>query len=216
VTITPDSSKHIYVAGPQVEIGSVATRYQRVITATDYDTAGFPHRLLFDGVDDFLQTAAIDFSATDAMTIVAGVTKRSDAAQGCVVELTASTASNNGAFLLAAPDGATDTFAFDSKGTAQTDAVVTGYAFVSAAVLTGQADISGDSATLRVNGVLGDTDTGDQGTGNYANAAVYIGRRGGTSLPFNGEISSLVIRGAATADPAPGESFAANLHGVTL
>jgi len=43
----------------QCERGSVATRYQRVNTATDYDAAGFPVFETFDGVDDVLASAAV-------------------------------------------------------------------------------------------------------------------------------------------------------------
>jgi len=41
----------------QVESGSTSTRYQRVNTATDYDTAGFPLYDKFDGTDDSLTSA---------------------------------------------------------------------------------------------------------------------------------------------------------------
>lgn len=44
------------VASPQVEQNATATRYQRVNTATDYDTAGFPHYLTFDGSNDYLSS----------------------------------------------------------------------------------------------------------------------------------------------------------------
>ena len=45
----------------QLEYGPTATRYQRVNTATDYDSVGFLRYLRFDGVDDLLQTAAFNF-----------------------------------------------------------------------------------------------------------------------------------------------------------
>ena len=175
--------------------------YQSITTATSYDTAGFPPYLAFDGTDDSFSTASIDFTGTDKMTVFAGVTKLSDAAQGVVVELSAAIASNNGAFLLAAPDGATQTFGWDSKGTLQVDAVATSQAAPRNAVLTGIGDIGADICTIRVNGAQADTDTGDQGSGNYANAAVFIGRTNNTSAPLNGRIYSLIIRGAATTTP---------------
>ena len=43
---------------PSLNYGSVATRYQRVNTATDYDTVGFPFFLALDGVDDSMSTAS--------------------------------------------------------------------------------------------------------------------------------------------------------------
>ena len=175
--------------------------YQSITTATSYDTNGFPPYLAFDGTDDSFSTASIDFTGTPQMTVFAGVTKLSDAAQGVVVELSAAIASNNGAFLLAAPDGATQTFGWDSKGTLQVDAVATSQAAPRNAVLTGIGDIGADICTIRVNGAQADTDTGDQGSGNYANAAVFIGRTNNTSSPLNGRIYSLIIRGASTTTP---------------
>jgi hypothetical protein len=173
--------------------------YQRVNTASDYDTVGFPPYLKFDGSNDYMLTGAIDFSATDKLGVVAGVRKLSDAAQKVVTELSATIASNEGAFLLAAPDDANATFAWDSKGTSQVDAVTaTDYAAPRTAVLSGTADIAGDSCALRLNGAANATDSGDQGTGNFGNYPLYLGSRAGTSLFFNGRLYSLIVRGAQT------------------
>ena len=60
--------------------------YQRVTTSTDYDTVSYPFFLRFDGVDDFLVTNSIDFTATDKMTVAAGVRKLSSAASSADVE----------------------------------------------------------------------------------------------------------------------------------
>ena len=61
-------------------------------------------------------------------------------------------------------------------------------------ILTGLGDISGDRATLRINGVQAAQNTADQGTANYLAYPLYIGCRGGTSLPFNGRLYSLIVR----------------------
>jgi hypothetical protein len=173
--------------------------YQRVDTSTSYDTTGFPMYLRFDGSDDAMATASIDFTGGDAMSVFAGVRKASDAGQGVVAELSATIASNNGTFLLAAPDGATQTFGWDSKGTNQVDAVATSLAAPRTAVLTGISDISSDICTIRVNGVQADTDASDQGTGNYGNYALNIGaRNNGASVRLNGRIYSLIVRAATT------------------
>jgi hypothetical protein len=47
----------VTVYGAQVEIGAVATSYQRITTATDYDITAAPLMLQFDGVDDGLASA---------------------------------------------------------------------------------------------------------------------------------------------------------------
>lgn len=173
--------------------------YQRVNTATDYDTIGFPRYLRFDGTDDSLATGGIDFSGTDAVTLAAGVRKLSDAARGTIAELTATIASNNGAFHLTAPNAASATYAFESKGTALTDAVAaSGVAAPVTNVLCAYSDISSDQNILRVNGTQADSDAGDQGTGNFSNAILYVGSRGGSSLRFNGRLYSLIVRGASS------------------
>jgi hypothetical protein len=195
-----NGSSSMLVWGAQVETGSSATAYQKVGLSSDVQESGKRDcwGLLFDGSDDSLLTASVNFSATDKMTVMAGVRKNSDAARATVCELTATIASNNGGFHLTAPNAASSTFAFESKGTALTDAVSTGIAAPETRVLTGIGNIAGDSTSLRVNGAVADTDTGDQGTGNYANAILYIGSRAGSSLRFNGLIYTLIVRGAAT------------------
>jgi hypothetical protein len=175
--------------------------------------------LEFGGVDDWLQTASIDFSATDAVSVFVGLRKSSDGERGTVVELTTSATANDGAFHLTAPNAASATIAFESKGTTLTDAVVSSnVAAPITVVATGLADISTPNNTLRISGVQADTDGGSQGSGNYANAAMYIGRRAGSSLPFNGWIYSLIVRGAtSTADEiAQAETYVAAKTGVTL
>jgi len=56
---------------PQSEFGPIATQYQRVNTAIDYDTIGFPAFAQFDAVDDALLFPAITFGGA-FNTFVAG------------------------------------------------------------------------------------------------------------------------------------------------
>ena len=83
-----------------------------------------------------------------------------------------------------------------SRGTSVSEAISVTASFIAPAtsVLNGLADISGDVAILRVNGVQDVQSTTDQGTGNYLAYPIYTGRRGGTSLPFNGLVYSKIIR----------------------
>jgi hypothetical protein len=192
--------------------------YQRVNTATDYDTTGFPLYLSYDGVDDWMSTASVDFSATDKMTVWAGVHKASDAAPGIFVELSAVT-SNPGSFGLQAPNSAVNSYRFESGGSAPgliADAV--GFAAPVGSVVTGVGSISGDVSQIRVNGVARSTNNNDQGTGNYGNYPIYFGRRGGTTLPFNGREYQTIIRGAATsaAQLSSIEQFVASKVGVSF
>lgn len=191
---TGDGVSGMYATAAQFEYGPVST-YQKVNTATDYVDVGAPRYLSFDGTDDGMATPSIDFTGTDKMTVWAGVRKLSDAAAGIICELSADRTANNGAFSLVS-SGA-PSFLFASKGTLDSTNTVTGNASPISRVLTGIGDIAGDKADLRVNGSATPATT-DQGTGNYGNYPIFIGRRGGASSPFPGHIYQLIVRGAAS------------------
>lgn len=192
--------------------------YQRVNTATDYeaDPAKFKPYLKFDGVDDFLVTNSIDFTGTDKMTVFAGVRKLSDAAIGQLVGTRGASLVN--VFEVLAPSSTLNSFYFASGGSTYPLTAEGIAAAPVTRVLTGLGDISGDRSTLRLNGAQVASNTEDQGTGNYGNYPLYIGRRGGIALPFNGHLYSLVVRGAATTDTriAQAEKWVAKKTGVTL
>jgi hypothetical protein len=134
------------------------------------------------------------------MSVCAGVTKNSDAATAVVAELSANSGANSGVFVMFAPASpASKRFGFNSNGNAGavSEAATTDTAYNApfTAVLTGQADISGDSVTLRANATQVGSGTADQGTGNYGNYPLYIGRRNNASLPFNGRIFQMIVVG---------------------
>lgn len=181
------------------------------------DSGGRPY-LSFDGVDDFLVTPTIT-PGTDKVQVFAGVRKLSDAAAGTVVESSVSTASNNGSFGLFAPVLTSGEYQYNSRGTVVASPRSGVVAAPITNVLTGLGDISSDLATLRVNGTQAAQSTADQGTGNYLAYPLYIGRRGGATLPFNGRLYGLITRFGPnlTADQiSQTERWLAQRTGVTL
>lgn len=180
--------------------------YQRVVDASTYDTAGFPLYLKFDGVDDGLQTASVDFSATDKVFVSAAVRKLSDTTTGTVVELSAEKNANTGVFALFAPisNGGAN-LAWFSKGTSESQAIISGMAAPISTVLTGIGDVAGKVSRLRGNGGVLVSSATTQGTGNYGNYPIYIGRRAGASIPFNGRLYGLLIRGGVANDAQIGK-----------
>lgn len=196
----------------------------RQLTATSrptlqQDSSG-KYYLSFDGVDDYLSTGSIDFTATDKMTVLAGVRKiNALGTLGMLAELSTSSASNPGSVALGAPS-VSGHYQFLSKGTAEATANATNAALAGpiTSVIAGLGSISGAQSILRVNGTQADQSTADQGTGNYGNYPLYIGRRGGTTNPFNGRLYGLIVRGAATDDLhlTHAEKFLAYKSGVTL
>jgi hypothetical protein len=198
-TVVGNGTDGILLWGADFRLATdAAYPYQRVVTATDYADVGVPRSLLFDGFDDSLYTAStLDLSGTDKVTVWAGVYKNSDAAGGIVLELTANSESTAGAIAVIAPRSSFTDIAFRSAGSAPSTAIATLVAPASR-VASGIGDISGDVSTLRLNGVQAATSATDQGTGNYANAVLNIGRRNNASLPLNGKIYIPVVRGAQT------------------
>ena len=191
-----DGTSGVLFWGDQFELGSTATAYQKVVTQYEVTEANVPsvHYIGFDGVDDGMVTSAINFSATDAVTVFTGLRKSSDAARGIVCE---HGSGGSGNFTLNAPNTGTTNFAFASGGTIGVTAnAANSFSAPITSVLTGQGVISADTLILRANGTQVAQSTADQGTGNYANAILYIGRRGGAANPFNGNIYSLIVRGA--------------------
>lgn len=182
--------------------------------------------LAFDGVDDFLQTNSINFTATDKVSLFAGVRKLSDATRGVLVHTGSSTPSPGalGNFSLEAPSfefkgysatlpGASGNFdAKNSTATAPHSAVLSAKFWQSAPNIS-------SSIQLKVNNILAPNFGGGAVLpGNFGKLPMYIGNRGGIGLPFNGHLYSLIGIGRLTTDS---ETIALEKHiakntGVTL
>ena len=197
------SGDAVDVAFPQVETGSTATAYQRVTTQWDVTEAGVQSLsyLGFDGVDDGMLTGTITPS-TDKAQVFAGVRKLSDANSAIVVELSTDVSGSNGTFYLAAPENFAIYYASLSRGNfpigASQRADISTGAAPDTAVVSATHDISGNLSTMRRNTIAGINGTGFKGTGNFLAYPLYIGRRGGTTLPFSGNIYGLITRFSAT------------------
>jgi hypothetical protein len=189
----------IYFWGAMLNTGSSAGTYQRIAAATDYATAGFlPYLALV--TDDSMATGSIDFTATDKMAVVAGVTKNSDASAQIICELSAtSSAGNNGSFAIISALSPSN-YAFYLYGTALASRTATTYASPITNVLSVKYDISQSTVpnevAPQINGVVPTlADAGGAGTGNFGNYPLYIGRRNNATLPFDGRIYQMVICG---------------------
>ena len=217
----------VFLWGAQLELGSTATAYQRVTTAYDVTEAGVPtcHYVQYDGVDDSMSTAAIDFTATDKMSVFAGVRKLSDVTEQILYELSASAFANPNSFAMYAGDNGTARGAFwtglnHGNGTP----VSAEYSAVAGApvstMLTALLAIQSTPRTvIRTNGTVIGTLTGTADAGSFGNYPLYMGRRNNASFPFNGRDYGIIVVGKATsaAEITSTEAYlAANTSGVTL
>jgi hypothetical protein len=191
----------VFVLGADLRVANESSAlppYQRVVTATDYDTTGFVPFLRFDGSNDALVTNSIDFTATDEMSVFAGVRKLGTATS-IVAELSATANTNNGSAHLATIDG--DKYGFQVRGTAINARSYDPYVSPITSVVTGQltsaAASSAAASVARINAVsvAGTSLSSFASTGNFGNYPLYIGARAGTGSYFNGRLFSLVVLG---------------------
>ena len=216
----------IYVWGASlVPANQAHLPYQRVNTATDYDAdpVKFPPYLRFNGVNSWMVTPSINFTATDKMTVFAGVRKLSDVAS-IFMETSSNLNANVGTVaVVIGIDTNGNGYHSPSRGTAESkntlNASAITFAAPDSAAITATHDIAGNLSKIRRNTISGAiTGVGVKGSGNFGNYPLYIGRRGGTSLSFNGWLHSLIIRGAATDDAhlTHTEKYIAYKTGITL
>lgn len=158
------------------------------------DASGKPY-LNFDGSNDFYTSPAMTPAVAKAQ-VITGVYKTSDAARSILLEYGPSaTVATTGGFTINAPttNGATN-FNWVAAGTAAVALTATPYAAGTAFVLTGQMDINAPSTSIRMNSTSVGSSTNTLGTASIASKALYVGRRDGTTLPYNGRIYGLIVR----------------------
>jgi hypothetical protein len=197
--------------------GNDATQSITTARPTYRVDAGGRGYLEFDGTDDCLSTSSINFTATNKMTVFAGLRKINDAVTGVVCELSVNSATNSGAFNILAPN-LTFSYSALTRGTSTAQVTTTGFAAPITNVVASLSDIAAPNVLLRVDGAQRAQSTNTQGTGNYGNYPLFIGRRNGVSLSFSGWLYGLIVRGAATDAATIGqtETWLAARTGVTL
>jgi hypothetical protein len=192
----------------QLELGSTATAYQKTTTIYDTTEAGVAdlHYLAFDGVDDALVTAAIDFTATNKVTLQTGANFTGSAVSRMLVEFSGNGYSTVGGYSfgqgLLAANSALGVLANTGSGVSAATALQTiPYKVVATASYDSSPVGVANELALRLNGAVEAYTTylgTDFGTGNFGNHQLYIGARAAAAFFFIGNFYSLIIRGAAS------------------
>jgi hypothetical protein len=158
--------------------------------------------LLYDGIDDFMVTGLVDFSATDQMTAWWGGRKLSDAARATCVGLGNPTAAlQPGTWLIESPSAAaTPNYRAIYQGASSNRTTTSASTFASpiSNVLTYQIDSGAPLYRLRINGSQVATSEVSVGASNFVNSAIHFGQRSDNATRANIRESLVVIRGAAT------------------
>lgn len=190
------------ICEPSVTLGPVFLPYQKIVTPTNYNSIGFTPYLRFDGIDDFYTTSVVDFSSTALIDTFISFAKLSSGGVQMLLELSALSNTTNGTFFVAASDSG----GFDATAEIMIKGTTALLARRTAAYREGRSTVLVTQFRLGVTGStttrldrVALTLTANTGDLNFAsNQALYIGRRGGTGIPFRGNLYGLLIRGADT------------------
>lgn len=186
------------------------------------DGSGNGH-LVFDGVDDYLSTAAIDLTGTDKVTVFSGTLE--SGASVCILYETSTNVIGGGAFYCACNYNALGVGDWLVSGTVATIFSTVAnqpQRAVTTAKLSSAFTNSVGAVSVNVNGLAQTLENNHNpsatSTGNFGNHPLFIGARSGPSLPFNGNIYSLIIGGALydAATVLEAETWVAEKTGVTL
>ena len=216
-TYTGDGANGIYAWGADIRptnSGALLPPYQRVNTASDYDTVGFPLYLKANGTSSAMSTNSIDFSSTDKMTVVTGVRKLSDASLTMIMELSA-VLSIGGYYLFT---NAGSVYGYAVGGTVIGGNSTGTYPAPSSDVVTLQDNISQPQVIFRVDGTVKLTNNISQGLGTFGNYPLYLFSRNQAQYFLNGNFYGAIIRGAAsdTASVTQTENYMATKTGITF
>jgi len=192
----------VYIKSAQLEAGSAPTAYQRVTSDWDVTEVGKADcwYLGFDGVDDFMVSAAtLDMSGTDRLTMWAGLEKFSNLT-GIVCEQTVDGNAVPGGWYLAAANSTADA-SFTIRGATRSVVVNAPTNTVGTKLYSARGSTGNDiDQIIRRGGVQVGTMTITKGGGNLANDLLYVGSRGGKTIPMRMNLYQLVTRGAFTDD----------------
>jgi hypothetical protein len=192
----------VVIWGAQLELGSTATDYQRVTSTYDVTEAGQAdnYHLVFDGVDDSMSTPSVDLTATNQMSVFAGVGQVNlSGGRGAVFNTNAGNFNSFALFTPSATANQIQAIAFGDSGGGAFSLAESGVASpLIAAALSANTSLTSTANVLRRDGAVV-VSGGVAGAGNYTNNPFHIGHRGGSSF-INGQIYSLIVRGALTAD----------------
>ena len=182
------------------------------------------HYLAFDGVDDYLSTAAIDLTGTDKVTVFTG-TLEVGTSLSILYETSTSAPINGGAFFCAVDYNAggvgdwlvsgSDVIAFATVADQPSRAVTTAKLSSVFTSGVGALSVNVNGAPQTLENTYRPTATS---TGNFGNHPLFIGARSGPSIPFNGNLYSFIL-GATNYDAATvlaAETWVADKTGVTL
>lgn len=187
---TSDSAD-ILIWHPQLNTGTIPLKYQRVNTATDYDSAGWPRYLRVDGIDDFYNLPFMNLYGNGSCSIVAARDSVSQATDTYIIS-ERSTADTDPKYFPSrqlASGGNMDSYIVSDEGTVRLDTTGSAFSGAKLGAIRSVVD-SGNNIKLFKDGVVVSDDNYTRAgtltlnnttigasvsttTGNYANMRLY-------------------------------------------
>lgn len=164
-----------------------------------YKTAGGLHWLEFDGIDDYLATSAINFSAGTTMTMATAATKKANAIQ---IAVSIGTTAGTRATLYC--QGSTSSVGFRQAIYGHNAVVVAPTPEVQATpqsvvlVSRGRVVVPYSTSIWRNDDAAVTSTSNPSAT--YGNSAIYIGAQNTPSNYLNGSMYGLIVRAAYSSD----------------
>lgn len=201
-TFGTSDSADILIWHPQLNIGTTPLPYQRVNTATDYDSVGWNRYVRFDGIDDYLSLPYIGLYANGAASIVAASDALSQTADTYVIS-ERSTSNVNPKYFPSrqlANAGNMDSYIVNDAAAVVVDTVGSAYGGASDAVVMSAID-SGNNIKLFKNGALAANDNYTRsGTLTLTNTTIGASVSTTTSNYANMKLYGLCIAKSALSD----------------
>lgn len=213
-TMFQDAAGTIPVTGVGQPVGKVLDKSGRGNHATQTTSAKRPilqknattgaYYLQFDGVDDFLVTNSIDLSVINKISMFSCIKKVTDV-DALIFETSANFNSNGANGAVSHSQTASKSIGFAARTNAYATVDCVDEPAPQQAVYSSVIDLaltSRQGIYFRKNGMSQTVTRYEQGdaTGNLGNYPLYIGMRGGASVPFSGQIYSMIIISRLTTD----------------
>jgi hypothetical protein len=209
-TMWQDAARTTPVTAVGQPVGAINDKSGRGNHATQATSAARPvlqvdgagkYYLNFDGVNDFLSTGSIDFTATGKMSTFFGLYALSDAAN-IVYEISTDTNGATGTLYYATGADRVVGINIRARGDGTGKWGLFPISAPHLSVTSSNHDISANTSVMRRNQVSGSSSGDFMGTGNFANLPTFIGARAGIGIFFSGRIYQIVLRGALTSGDA--------------
>lgn len=197
-----DGISGVYVCGADLKIGATKLPYQRVNTATDYDSIGFPKYLCGDGIDDFYNLPFLNLYGNGSCSIVAARDAVSQATDTYIISERSTTDVDPKYFpsRQLASGGNMDSYIVSDEGTVRLDTTGSAFSGAKLAAISSVVDSGSNIKLFKDGAVVADDNYTRAGTLTLNNTTIGASVSTTTSNYENMRLYGLIITKSALSD----------------